>query len=215
MFPKRNLDRNEVSYENLVSRKGSWLFCFFFFFLVWYGTVYFLISTSCNWDRDDRLKDRKQAGFLTPQAHRRVFIFLVSIVLGYLYHVSTSLCTQHTGRHAIMFLTKVANHRTTVMSATNLALYPDFFLKEVVWEMEKEMATHSSVLAWRSPGTGEPGGLPSMGSHRVRHHWRDLAAAAAALWEIGVNWANLLFPRSFLEKSVREAQRGTGDLVRK
>ena len=41
------------------------------------------------------------------------------------------------------------------------------------------MATHSSVLAWRIPGTGEPGGLPSMGSHRVRHDWHDLAAAAA------------------------------------
>ena len=36
--------------------------------------------------------------------------------------------------------------------------------------LEKEMATHSSVLAWRIPGTGEPGGLPSMGSHRVRHN---------------------------------------------
>ena len=35
--------------------------------------------------------------------------------------------------------------------------------------MEKEMATHSSVLAWRIPGTGEPGGLPSMGLHRIRH----------------------------------------------
>ena len=35
--------------------------------------------------------------------------------------------------------------------------------------LEKEMATHSSVLAWRIPGTGEPGGLPSQGSHRVRH----------------------------------------------
>ena len=42
------------------------------------------------------------------------------------------------------------------------------------------MATHSSVLAWRTPGAGEPGGLPSMGSHRVRHDWSDLAAAAAA-----------------------------------
>ena len=40
------------------------------------------------------------------------------------------------------------------------------------------MATHSSVLAWRIPGTAEPGGLPSMGSHRVRHDWSDLAAAA-------------------------------------
>ena len=36
--------------------------------------------------------------------------------------------------------------------------------------LEKEMATHSSVLAWRIPGTGEPGGLPSTGSHRVRHN---------------------------------------------
>ena len=44
--------------------------------------------------------------------------------------------------------------------------------------LEKEMATHSSVLAWRIPGTGEPGGLPSMGSHRVRHDWSALAAAA-------------------------------------
>ena len=42
------------------------------------------------------------------------------------------------------------------------------------------MATHSSVFAWRIPGVGEPGGLPSMGSHRVRHDWSDLAAAAAA-----------------------------------
>ena len=43
------------------------------------------------------------------------------------------------------------------------------------------MATHSSVLAWRIPGTGEPGGLQSMGSNRVGHDWSDLAAAAAAL----------------------------------
>jgi len=42
------------------------------------------------------------------------------------------------------------------------------------------MATHSSVLAWRIPGMGEPGGLPSLGSHRVGHAWSDLAAAAAA-----------------------------------
>ena len=46
--------------------------------------------------------------------------------------------------------------------------------------LEKEMATHSSVLAWRIPGTGKPGRLPSMGSHRVGHDWSDLAAAAAA-----------------------------------
>ena len=43
--------------------------------------------------------------------------------------------------------------------------------------LEKEMATHSSVLAWRIPETGEPGGLPSLGLHGVRHDWSDLAAA--------------------------------------
>ena len=46
--------------------------------------------------------------------------------------------------------------------------------------LEKEMATHSRVLAWRIPGTGKPGGLPSIGSHRVGHDWSDLAAAEAA-----------------------------------
>ena len=46
--------------------------------------------------------------------------------------------------------------------------------------LEKEMAVHSSVLALRIPGTGEPGGRPSVGSHRVGHDWSDLAAAAAA-----------------------------------
>ena len=44
--------------------------------------------------------------------------------------------------------------------------------------LEKEMATHSSVFAWRIPGIGKPSGLPSIGSHRVRHDWSDLAAAA-------------------------------------
>ena len=43
------------------------------------------------------------------------------------------------------------------------------------------MATHSSVLAWKIPGTGEPAGLPSMGSHRVGHDWSDFAAAAAVV----------------------------------
>ena len=46
--------------------------------------------------------------------------------------------------------------------------------------LEKEMATHSSTLAWKIPGTEEPGRLPSMGSHRVGHDWSDLAAAATA-----------------------------------
>ena len=44
--------------------------------------------------------------------------------------------------------------------------------------LEKEMATHSSVLAWRIPGMGEPGGLPSMGSHGVGHDWSDSSSSS-------------------------------------
>ena len=60
------------------------------------------------------------------------------------------------------------------------------------------MATHSSVLAWRIPGMGEPGGLPSMGSHRVGHDLSDLAAAEqifsshdasqTLIWKKGFVW---------------------------
>ena len=61
--------------------------------------------------------------------------------------------------------------------------------------LEKEIATHSSVLAWRILGTGKPGGLPSMGSHRVGHDWSDLAAAAAPARVTGtallVQWLRL------------------------
>ena len=55
------------------------------------------------------------------------------------------------------------------------------------------MATHSSVLAWRIPGTGEPGGLPSMGSYRVGQDWSDLAAAAA--------WNRIFSPQNGWDKN--------------
>ena len=55
------------------------------------------------------------------------------------------------------------------------------------------MTTHSSVLAWRIPGTGAPGGLPSLGSHRVGHDWSDLAAAAAAV----VQWDSFRLAQVF------------------
>ena len=51
------------------------------------------------------------------------------------------------------------------------------------------METHSSVLAWRIPGTEEPGGLPSMGWHRVGHDWCNLAAAAVVWRILGLEWA--------------------------
>ena len=64
--------------------------------------------------------------------------------------------------------------------------------------LEKEMAAHSSVLAWRIPGTGEPGGLPSMGSHRVRHDWSDLA---------GHDWSDLA---AITKHNIREFPDGAG-----
>ena len=75
--------------------------------------------------------------------------------------------------------------------------------------LEKEMATHSSVLAWRIPGTGEPGGLTSMGSHRVRHDWSDLAAARGHLPEVSENPTAFylrvyFYPRAYQLKSLKE-----------
>ena len=63
--------------------------------------------------------------------------------------------------------------------ARSWILLSDFPFTFHFYALQKEMATHSSVLAWRILGTGEPGRLPSMGSHRVGHDWSDLAAAAA------------------------------------
>ena len=56
----------------------------------------------------------------------------------------------------------------------------DFTFTLHLHALEKEMATHSSVPAWKITWIGEPGGLPSLGSHRVGHDWSDTAAAAAA-----------------------------------
>ena len=57
--------------------------------------------------------------------------------------------------------------------------------------LEKEMTTHYSLLAWRIPGMAEPGGLPSMGSHRVGHDRSDLAAAAAAFLMVQLSYLYL------------------------
>ena len=83
---------------------------------------------------------------------------------------------------------KAADHGV----AENRKWLSDFTFTFHFHALEKEMATHSSGLAWRIPGTVEPVGLPSMGSHRIRHDWSDLAAAAAAA--VAVCSANLYFP---------------------
>ena len=75
--------------------------------------------------------------------------------------------------------------------ATSRTRLSDFPFTFHLPALEKEMATHSSVLAWRIPGTGEPGRLPSVGSHRVGHDWSDLAAAAAASVEVNTGLTGL------------------------
>ena len=80
--------------------------------------------------------------------------------------------------------------------------------------LENEMAPHSSVLAWRIPGMGEPLGLPSMGSHRVGHDWSNLAAAATAIVSVylgcynKISWTVWLKQQTFISQGcgVREAQ---------
>ena len=76
--------------------------------------------------------------------------------------------------------------------AKSRARMSDFTFTFHFHALEKEMATHASVFAWRIPGTGEPGGLPSMGSHRVGHDWSDLAAACSIehwyLWGDENSW---------------------------
>ena len=74
----------------------------------------------------------------------------------------------------------------------------DFTFTFHLHALEKEMATRSSVLAWRVPRTGEPGGLPSMGSHRVGHDWSDLAAAAAAavMGLVTLHWWGVAVPKA-------------------
>ena len=66
-------------------------------------------------------------------------------------------------------------------------------------DLEKAMATHSSTLAWKIPWTEEPGGLPSMGLHRVGHDWSDLAAAIWCLYQIPLKYTLKWFILCYLK----------------
>ena len=90
----------------------------------------------------------------------------------------------------VSIIAKYINYYCSVVARSRTRL-SDFTFTFHFHASEKEMATHSSVLAWRIPGMGKPGGLPSMGSHRVGHDWSDLAAAA-------VKTTNNTHPEQFL-----------------
>ena len=90
----------------------------------------------------------------------------------------------HTKTKIVVFVRSLPLFTWTVLNNIHAAARSWTWLSDFIFTvhfhaLEKEMATHSSVLAWRIPGTGEPGGLPSLGLHRVGHDWSDLAAAAA------------------------------------
>ena len=90
--------------------------------------------------------------------------------------------------------------------ATSQTLLSDFTFAFHFHALEEEMATHSSVLALRIPGMGEPGGLPSMGSHGVGHDWSDLAERERVLshsgyrtrfWHLNVDFMAWTFKKSY------------------
>ena len=85
----------------------------------------------------------------------------------------------------------------------------DFTFTFHLHALEKEMATHSSILAWRIPGMGEPGGLPSVGLHRVGHDWSNLAAAEERQRDLQNDFKNRGFPSGSAGK---ESACNAGDL---
>ena len=110
----------------------------------------------------------------------QVLVLVVSqfAIRSYLYYIMEKAGAPHSNTLAwkIPWMEEPSRLQSTgSLSRTRLS---DFTFTSHFHALEKEMTTHSSVLAWRIPGMGEPGGLPSMGLHRVRHDWSDLAAAA-------------------------------------
>ena len=89
--------------------------------------------------------------------------------------------SQGKGHRGLAERMPIASYSNIARSWTRLS---DFTLTFHFHALEEEMATHSSVLAWRIPWTEEPSGLPSMGSHRVGHDWSDLAAAATRFYVV-------------------------------
>ena len=87
------------------------------------------------------------------------------------------LCISWNFQYRLLFYLQIGTIFNFILSIQSVYLSFSFICLFCLMMMTRTF----SVLAWRIPGTGEPGGLPSMGSHKVRHDWCDLAAAAAGL----------------------------------
>ena len=121
-----------------------------------------------------------------------IFEYLKAAVIASLSWASSYGMTMHWHRIFLWITPSIHSYgegNGTLLQYSCLENPMDFTFTFHFHALEKEMATCSSVLAWRIPGTGEPDGLPSMGSHRVRHDWSDLAAAVAAYT---VKWNHIL-----------------------
>ena len=118
--------------------------------------------------------------YLNPMTQPEKFIFGLAFLFSYLSNIPLpdySNCLWWWHPTPVLLPGKSHGQRSLVGCSPWDREESDFPFTFHFHALEKEMATHSSVLAWRIPGMGEPGGLPSMGSHRVRHDWSDLAAA--------------------------------------
>ena len=120
------------------------------------------LAMSC-WQKDTTLSWRRNTGDdICFRAHGFCLRTQLRAEAEEIYHWLQSLETPVDGGAWWAAVHGVAKSRTRLS---------DFTFTLNFHALEKEMATHSSVLAWRIPGTGEPGGLPSMGLHRIGHDW--------------------------------------------
>ena len=134
-----------------------------------------------------KFREKKGGGILTEHKHKPYKVDKVFKIWS--LHSSKYLQAYHVYIELFNTWTEEPG-RLQSMGSLSQTWLSDFTFTFHFHALEKETATHSSVLAWRIPGTGVPGGLPCMGLHRVRHDWGDLAAAASlhgySIW-IGVS----------------------------
>ena len=144
---------------NHQTTRKSWIYLTTFFFFFFFSSLCIFIIFVCTGSSLLRM------GFSLVVASR---VYALVAALELLTAVSPLIVEHRLQAHGLQQLQHVGSveaHRLSCSAACGI--FPDQGLNPCA--LEKEMATHSSVLAWRIPGMGEPGGLPSMGSHRVGH----------------------------------------------